>query len=131
MVVITVAMNVILVKYSYNLLSFICAGMLFLAVFKLPVEYYMPLRIVVFTGALIVILRNINENLIWVIIFLLIAILFNPISPIYLYKKFIWIPLDIITGILFLLEIFIKTKRKESIKIKTKKQTTYPRDRIY
>ena len=131
MAVISVVMNATLVKYSSNLLSFLCAGMLFIAIFRLPIAYYMPLRVMVFTGALLVIIRNLNNNLFWVIIFLLAAILFNPILPVYLHRKFIWIPLDIITGILFLLEIFIKGTRKKSIKAQTKKRTTYPRDRIY
>ncbi len=123
-------MNTSLVKYSTKVLSIVCACMLFIAVLKLPIEYYRLLRIIVFAGAILVINENLKKQTHWIVIFTLIAILFNPIFPIYLYKKSIWIPLDIIAGILFLLETFIKKPKKVLRKIEKKEQKTYERDRI-
>lgn len=65
--------------------------------------------------------------------FCLIAVLFNPIYPIYLYIKSYWIPIDIITGVLFLLVVFYdvaesKTKEKGT---KNKENKSYTRDKIY
>jgi len=52
------------------------------------------------------------------IIFLVILIIFNPFIPIYLYRKSLWIPIDTITGILFLLIAFaekLEQKKEEEI----------------
>ena len=113
-------------------MSIVCAGMLFMAVLKLPIEYYRLLRIVVFAGAILVIIENLKKQMHWVVVFTLIAVLFNPIFPIYLYKKSIWMPFDIITGILFLIEVFTTAIKKEPKKVEKKEdQKTYGRDRIH
>ncbi|WP_394369015.1 DUF6804 family protein [Hyunsoonleella ulvae] len=75
-----------------------------MAVLKAPREYYWLLRTVISIGAVLVIIKNITATH-WVFLFLIVTVLFNPIFPIYLYKKILWIPLDIITGVLFLIEI--------------------------
>jgi len=86
-------------------LLLICAGLLFLALFDLPIGYYTFLRIVVTIGAVVVIVKEFENGLgFWVISFGLIAILFNPIIPVYLHDKEIWAPIDIIAGILFLIK---------------------------
>jgi hypothetical protein len=36
--------------------------------------------------------------------------LFNPIVPIYLYQKSFWMPIDLVTGVLFLFYGFRETK---------------------
>lgn len=116
---------------SIKVVAIICACLLFLAIFRLPIEYYMTLRVIVFIGALLVISTHHKEYFIWPLIFFAIAILFNPIFPIYLYIKAYWIPLDIVSGILFLLIAFKKRhKKKKEIK-KASIQKTYDRDRIY
>ena len=46
----------------------------------------------------------------WVITFGLIAILFNPIIPIYLNNKSAWMPIDIICGIIFIIKLFTNKK---------------------
>lgn len=110
--------------------SVCCALLLFIAVFHAPREYYWLLRTVVSIGALFVIIQNIS-NTYWVVVFAIILILFNPIFPIYLYKKLLWIPIDIIVGILFLIEIIINRPKKTKVIASIKKETkTYERDRI-
>lgn len=91
-----------------------CALCCFIGIFRLPIEYYTFLRIIVSIGALLVLYNTLSfKQHYFSIIFLVILILFNPIFPIYLYRKSIWIPLDTITGILFLLINFIEKKEQK------------------
>lgn len=96
-----------------------CALCCFIGIFRLPIEYYTFLRILVSAGALLVLYHTItSRQLYFSIVFLAIFILFNPVFPIYLYRKGIWIPIDTITGILFLLINFIEKQipeKKEEI----------------
>lgn len=113
-----------------RVVSVCCALLLFIAVLHAPREYYWLLRTVVSVGALLVIVQNIY-NTYWVILFAIVLVLFNPLFPIYLYKKILWIPIDIITGLLFLIEIIINRPKKiepTPVKEEVKK---YERDRIY
>lgn len=98
----------------------LCAMSCFIAVFRLPIEYYTFLRILVSIGALLVLYHSFgSRSYYFTIIFIFILILFNPLFPIYLYRKSVWIPIDIITGILFLLIAFAekKVEKKEEKKI--------------
>lgn len=81
-----------------KLFWYIPAVLLFLGVFSLPYGYYMLLRVIVFVSALYLISQNKDA---WLFVFLGIAILFNPVFPIYLVKA-IWIPIDIAVGILYI-----------------------------
>ncbi len=128
-------MRTMTVTYSRYIVSVICALLLFIALLHLPIAYYRFLRVVVFIGALLVVYRNRKDWLFWSILFVGVAILFNPILPIYLYKRSVWMPLDIIVGILFLVEGFLKKeKRKEAdvseVNAPKKEEKTYGRDRI-
>lgn len=98
----------------------LCAMSCFIAVFRLPIEYYTFLRILVSIGALLVLYHSFgSRSYYFTIIFIFILILFNPLFPIYLYRKSVWIPIDIITGILFLLIAFAekKVEKKEEKEI--------------
>lgn len=115
-----------------------CAICCFVGIFRLPVEYYTFLRILISIGALIVLYHVlISKQYYFTIIFLVILILFNPVFPIYLYRKNLWIPIDVITGILFLLINFIdKPEQKKDDEI-TEETSEFPsrtrspmRDRI-
>jgi len=90
----------------------ICSVLLILALANLPIGYYTLLRIVVTIGAILVLVNEYKgEFTFWIIIFGIIAILFNPLLPIYFNNKEIWMPIDIITGILFGIKAFtLKTK---------------------
>ena len=113
-----------------RIISICCALLLFIAVLHAPREYYWLLRTIVSIGAILVIIQNITKAY-WVVLFGIILILFNPIFPIYLYKKIIWIPIDISAGLLFLIELIINRPKKEPIPVKKKKIKKYGRDRIY
>jgi len=117
--------------YKTKPISIICASLLFIAIFKLPIEFYTILRIVVFIGALLVLNSFIDKSVSWTIVFGLIAILFNPIVPIYLYVKDYWIPIDIVSGIVFLMSLISnKTNEKDEVK-KDNKTKEFQRDKIY
>lgn len=84
-------------------------------------------------GALLVLYNAIRfKQYYFSLIFFFILILFNPVFPIYLYRKSVWIPIDIITGILFLLIAFVeKPEEKQEDVIEnteeTEAQPTQPR----
>ncbi len=76
--------------------------MLFGALLEWPYSYFILLRWIVAIGAVIVAIDAFNKNVDWAkVSFIIIGILFNPITPIYLSRE-IWIFLDIIVGIMFI-----------------------------
>ncbi|WP_379085147.1 DUF6804 family protein [Pedobacter sp. UC225_65] len=111
----------------------LCALCCFIAILKLPITYYTFLRIIISLGAILAIYNFLkHKDHAWLIVFVILLILFNPVFPIYLYRKSAWVPLDILVGILFLLLAFVKKKAPK--KTKTMEvlpvAKTYTRDRI-
>ena len=91
-----------------KILLLICSGLLLLGLANLPIEFYTFLRIIITIGSVAVILTEHEKGLsIWVISFGLTAILFNPIIPIHLNNKDIWMPIDLMASILFLVKAFV------------------------
>lgn len=79
--------------------------MLFLAVFLFPIGYYTLLRLVVsLTAGILCFKLNKDDKSLLIVISGIIALLFNPIYPIYLGDKCIWVTIDIITGCFFIYE---------------------------
>ena len=74
-----------------------------LGALNLPIGYYTFLRVLVTLGAFWI-LYNTNDNKIegWDFFLIISAIFFNPVMPIYL-NKALWIIIDIITGVGYLL----------------------------
>ncbi len=94
-------------------LLLICAGLLLLALVDLPIGYYTLLRIVVTIGAVAIVVTEFENGInFWVIAFGLIAILFNPLIPVYLGDKSAWMPIDLITAILFGIKSFTLKNNK-------------------
>lgn len=90
-----------------KLLLLLCTALLLLAFIDLPIGYYTFLRIVVTIGAISVLLKEYQNGInFWVIAFGFTAILFNPFIPVYLGNKSVWIPIDLITAILFGIKSF-------------------------
>lgn len=124
-------MNIKFFNNFVRIISIICALLLFTAVLKAPREYYWLLRTIVFIGALLVLIKN-GYHIYWMLLFGFVAILFNPIFPIFLHEKLYWMPLDILTGILFLLEVIInRPKKVKPVSTTKNKVKKYERDRIY
>lgn len=74
---------------------------LILAILPLPYAYYQFLRIFVFFSAGFVSYKFLEQKLMpWVLVFGAIALIFNPIVPIYLDKSS-WVVIDFISALLF------------------------------
>jgi hypothetical protein len=81
--------------------------MLFGAIVEWPYGYYTILRWITCMASILVVFQAFDKNIDWAkVIFIFIAILFNPLAPIYLSRS-TWIPLDIVTAILFIFAIRI------------------------
>ena len=90
-----------------KILLIACAILLLLGLANLPIGYYTFLRIVVSIGCIGVLLENEkfsfnNGNL----IFIVVGILFNPIFPIYLNQKSLWMPIDLLAAVIFGVKAF-------------------------
>ncbi|MCZ4224962.1 DUF6804 family protein [Pedobacter rhodius] len=110
-----------------------CSAFCFIAVFNLPTTYYSFLRIIISTGAILGIYSFLKyKNYYWMIVFTIILLFFNPLFPIYLHRKSVWIPMDIVVGLLFLLLAFLKIKKeiKKDMATTSAIPKTYTRDRI-
>ena len=97
--------NITSILRKENIINILCSIALFIAINRLPIAYYTFLRILVFIGSLLILF---NKEVIyyWKLIFIPIAVFFNPIAPIFLYLKSYWIPIDMIVAILFLFITF-------------------------
>ena len=85
-----------------NKLFYVIAVALILAVFPLPIGYYTLLRILVSIGAVIFLVKEFKgEFELWIIVFGIMLIVFNPLIPIYLYSKALWIPIDLAAAGIF------------------------------
>jgi len=81
--------------------------MLFGAIAEWPYGYYTFLRWITCITSILVVLQAFEKNINWAkVIFIIIAILFNPLAPFYLSRS-TWISLDIITAIFFIFAIRI------------------------
>jgi len=91
------------IKY-FIILSII---MLFGAIAEWPYGYYILLRWITCITSILVVLQAFEKDIDWVkVLFIIIAILFNPLAPIHLSRS-TWIPLDIVTAILLIFAIRI------------------------
>lgn len=92
-------------------LLLVCTGLLLLALMDLPIGFYTFLRIVVTIGAVALVVTEYENGInFWIVAFGLIAILFNPLIPVYLGDKSAWMPIDFIAAILFGTKSFINLK---------------------
>ena len=81
--------------------------MLFGAIAEWPYGYYTILRWITCITSILVALQAFEKNINWAkVVFIVIAILFNPLASIYLSRN-TWIPIDIITAIFFIFAIRI------------------------
>ena len=70
------------------------------------------MRFVVTIATITILVKEFDKEVtIWMIIFGLIAIVFNPIIPFYLNDKEMWIVIDTVAGILFLIKAYVKKEK--------------------
>lgn len=96
-----------------KILTIIASGFLFFALFDgLPYGYFTLLRFVVCAVGFYLAYKIYEEDKesLWVWAFAGIAILFNPIIPIYR-QRGQWVIIDLVIGIIFLASIVVKKNR--------------------
>lgn len=94
---------------NFKTIRLIAAGMLIFAIIDLPYGYYIFLRIIIcILSCFTAYVALVSDKKPWIWIFGVIAVLFNPIIPIYLDKE-IWTVIDIIVAIIFAVSV-IKIK---------------------
>jgi hypothetical protein len=85
------------------LIHFIPSGMLIAAIGRWPYGYYMLLRVVVFAAGLLIaalIYQRMKQVTIWVGLFAIMAIVFNPIIPVHLTRG-VWSILNLAAAGIF------------------------------
>ena len=83
-----------------------CCIILGIALLPIAGGFYTLVRIAITIGAVIAAFQNSSNGIyIWSIMFGIVAILFNPIIPVYLHDKRAWMMIDIIAMILFIIQI--------------------------
>lgn len=86
---------------GFLLSQIIACCLLLLAIASLPYGYYQFLRIVITATAIVNCIHIYRlENKAVIIIYLIVAIIFNPLIPIY-FGKSIWIGIDLVIAIFF------------------------------
>lgn len=95
---------------NIKIASIIGLVLLFLALLNLPYEYYIFLRWAITIIALFItfVIWDKLENMKWMSV--IIAIIYNPIVPVYLSRN-VWILIDILSGLIFLIILFMYKKR--------------------
>jgi len=92
---------------DFKQVRLIVIAMLLLGILDFPYAYYTLLRIVVTVVSAFAAYNAVeNDQQPWMIIFGAVAILFNPIIPIYLNKE-IWVVIDVIVAGLFGVSVFV------------------------
>lgn len=81
-------------------------------VFSLPYAYYQLMSWVVIGAALVVVWQAYKRNMIWVAwLFALVAVVFNPLAPIYLTAN-VWRIADVVVALLFVVSFFLIRERE-------------------
>ncbi len=83
-----------------------CCIILGIALLPIAGGFYTIVRIAITIGAVIAAFQNSSHGInIWSIMFGIVAILFNPVIPVYLHDKGAWMMIDIIAMLLFIIQI--------------------------
>ncbi len=96
--------------FKENWFKILAVGILIGALWAHPYSYYQILRwVVTIVSAYSAYLAFNSKVTSWGWVFVVVAILFNPIAPVYLQKE-TWQILDLIGAIIFSVSLFIKNK---------------------
>lgn len=100
------------IPIGFFVVTFVSSGMLFWALSRSnPYGYYILLRWIVCGTAAYGTFKAVELESGWVWTLGIIALLFNPILPVYLSRE-IWAPIDVTTGIIFIAFLFSIRKKK-------------------
>jgi hypothetical protein len=84
------------------------AILLVLGMFALPIGYYTFLRITTTIVAIAVIVTQWKGRLtLTVALFAIVAIVFNPVVPVYLHSKSAWQVIDLAAAVVFMAKVFV------------------------
>ena len=87
-----------------KIIWYISAGLLFLGAVSMPSGYYELLRWLICAAAALAAYINYSiDKSTWAISFGVVALIFNPFVPLYLYDKFAWMVIDICAGLMFVI----------------------------
>ena len=93
-------------KLSFSVCSLSIIFLLIAVFFSLPYGFYSSLRYVVFSGAILSVIYSLVSfnfhNYKFAILFFILSILYNPMMPIHLGHKLIWIVCNLFTALMFL-----------------------------
>lgn len=98
-------------------LLYSCSVALFLALVPMPLLYYRLLRFLVTIAALLVTKHEWEKRYavgIWLIVFASIAIFFNPVLPVYLYSRNLWLSIDILCALIFMIKATLYSQTPKS-----------------
>ena len=94
-------------------LMILCGILLLVGIADMPIGYYTLLRLVVTIVSVAVVVAEMEKGITpWVIAFGLLALLFNPIIPVYLNDKDAWMPIDLIGGLLFFIKAYSRSPKE-------------------
>lgn len=94
--------------------SVIAAILLIVGCFRLPIGYYTFLRIVVCIVAVMLLFYLKSEGITYRhIVNGLVAILFNPVIPIYLHSKTAWVVIDAAVAVWFIVQTLLNCKNND------------------
>ncbi|MCD8498099.1 MAG: hypothetical protein LRZ85_08515 [Alphaproteobacteria bacterium] len=101
------------VYLPYEILA-LAAALLFIAIAPLPYGYYTFMRIIVCGCAGVICYRLWNSGYqgVWLWVWAMVAILFNPVATIHMTKE-IWMTLDAITGVFFAYSAYLQYKTRK------------------
>lgn len=97
------------------IINYIAMGILFIALLRMPYGYYMFLKIFIFLACIAnAYVYNNVKNLLNLIVFIILAIIYNPIIPIHLDRS-LWVIINILTIIPFILSAIKQNKEYKSM----------------
>ena len=98
-----------------TIINILAALLLLIGVLAMPYGYYTFLRLLVTVVAVINIYYSYqNKSYAALIIGIIIALLFNPVIPVYLQKD-VWMVLDIFTSLALILNVVLLKKREPAV----------------
>jgi hypothetical protein len=98
-------------KIAFALLHLTPTAMLLLAIGRWPYAYYMLLRVIVLAAGLLLaglVYQRMKSFNIWIGLFLVVAIVFNPFVPLHLTRG-VWEILNVLAAAVFVAHYFVET----------------------
>ncbi|MDY0388017.1 MAG: hypothetical protein RBT65_12995 [Methanolobus sp.] len=101
-------------KEPLKIVNIALGVLLLLAILPFPYGYYTFLRLAVFIGGSFLAYQlYLRESVGWAVVLACMAILFNPLIPVYLTRE-IWLPIDLLcAGLLFYTSFTLKGVKNE------------------